>query len=148
MGGERKQVHTQLFYVNRDCSYSLHSVCMKDYSPLMHNIADLRNWLDGSHFIVGMHQTDQDSLISNSLPHCLRGNHSILVYWEIGYRKTMFFHISTGIQDGMMLSSGRDDMLAFLLVGPGHSGNCQIIPFRTAPGKNYQIGRASCRERV
>lgn len=72
--------------------------------------------------------------------HLLRRDQAVLIHRQIGHRIPLLFQIFTGMQNGVMLHIGGDDMLAFIPIPLGHPQQYGIIALRAAAGKNH-LGR-------
>ena len=77
------------------------------------NSTDLFDWLQSADFIVCCHYRDQDGLRCDSLLQLIQIYNTIFIHIQICDLCTLFFQPFTGMQDGMMLDFGCDDMVSF-----------------------------------
>ena len=83
---------------------------------LMCDGTNLLDRFDGSDLIVCKHHGDQNGIRADRLLDILRRNQTVCIYVQISHFIALLLQISAGMQDGMMLDLGRDDMFSFVLV--------------------------------
>ena len=78
----------------------------------MCNFGNCLEILDGTDLIIGSHNGDNGSLVRNDRFELLKVNMTLGIYVQIGDRIALLFERLTGIEYGMMLDFGGDDVLA------------------------------------
>ena len=109
---KRQEVHTEFLDVHFQFTDRLHSIGMKRDLVFLCDLAYLFKRLDGAILVIDVHDRDQDCCVADCLTKLLNTNLSVSVYREIGYLETALLQILTGMQDGVMLHRGGEDMVS------------------------------------
>ena len=83
--------------------------------------------LDGPHFVIRVHDAYEDGFIRQCFPDVFRIHNAVPVNREIGYADAVSFEILTGLEDGVVLDCGGDDMIAAIFAGAGDTLDGEIV---------------------
>ena len=72
--------------------------------------ADFRNRQDRTDLVVGVHDGDQGSVLPNRLRHLMGSDGSQRAHGEQLHLKALVLQPFQGVQDGVVLKGGGDDM--------------------------------------
>ena len=67
VGGKRKCANAQCIHIQRNMACCLYSICMKGNPACMQQSTNLCNRLQCSHFIIGRHDADENSILLQRL---------------------------------------------------------------------------------
>ena len=98
---------------------------------------DLPDGLDGADLIVGVHDGDQTGVLGDGRLHLLGGDAAVCVDVQQGHGEALLLQFLEGVQDGVVLKGGGDDMgfpLPFSPAGGGEDG--LVVRFAAAGGKD------------
>ena len=110
-----------------DC---LNSIRMEYNAFFLTNCTNLCNWLNGTDFVVGIHNGNHCSIFPNGIPYILRIYQAICADRQIRYGKAFLFQILAGVQNSMMLKHRSNQMLLATLGSPFHvSFNRPVVGF-------------------
>ena len=106
------------------------------------NLTDLCKRLNCAVLVVDVHDGDQHCGVADCAAKLLKINPSVSVYWQIGCLETALFKVLTGMQNGVMLYGGGNDMIActatFLQLGQTFDG--MVICFGATSRKDNFAG--------
>ena len=110
---------------------------MEGHTGFFTDGADLGDGQHGADFVVGIHAGDQAGIGADGILH-LPGSHIVaLPHVQQGYLKAFLFQLFQGVQHGMVLEGGGDDVLfALSLPQPGGGDNGLIVGLAAAGGEN------------
>src|SRR3990172_5510069 len=117
MTGQGQQVYTQVIDCCGYLSHRLGSIRMEEDPVVLRDLCNLVNRLDGSRFIVGMHDGNKNGLASYGFFNAVGINPSVPIHADTGHRRPKSFQKAAGIEDGSMFYLRRDDVIAFLPQG-------------------------------
>ena len=127
MTGQGKEVNPHLCYINIYFSYRLGGITVKYYSILPCNAAEFLYGLNGSYFIIGMHDTCQYRVLADSFFKIPGSYQTLPVHRKISYIKSLVFKIMTNFKNSRMFDRGSDQMMAFPCIGKSKTFNCHIV---------------------
>jgi hypothetical protein len=133
MGRQRQQVQPEGLNIYRNSSGGLDGVGMKEDAVPLSDPGDLFNRLKGAHFIIRVHEGNQDRIRPDGPAHVTGVNPSTRIDREIGDVKPLPLKVLTGMKDGMVFDGRGDDMSSPASVLPGGAFDRQIISFGPAP---------------
>ena len=107
---------------------------------LLHLPGDLRDGLYGADLIVGQHDADHDRPVGDG-PSDLYGVHqAVAVNRQIGDLEPELLQLVAGVQHGVMLYAGRDQVVAHVLEGEGYPLECGVVRFGAPAGEDDLAG--------
>ncbi|CDC12571.1 putative uncharacterized protein [Roseburia sp. CAG:45] len=101
------------------------------------NCTNLCNRLDGTDFIVGKHNRNQNGIRTDCSFYICRIDTSILIHIKISYLKALSFQPFTGMKNCMMLNLTGDDMFSFFFISFCCCFQCPVIRFTSTCRKIY-----------
>ncbi len=147
VAGQRQQIAADGTHVHGDCTDGLHCVRVEQHMVRMGDLGDFLNGFDGADFVVGGHDGNQDGFVGNGRFHIGWIDQAVRVHGHIGDFKPLLFQPFAGVQDGVVLDGGGDDVVALLAVGKGHALERPVIAFAAAGGEVHFFGVAVQRGR-
>ena len=141
MGGEGQQVDVLCPYVDGQMSRRLYCVGVKNDTPLPAHRADLQNRQDGADLVVGVHDGDQCSVLTNGFRYLLGGDSAQYSDWEQFHLESLAFQPFQRVQNGVMLKGSRDNVpLSFSC--PQQSGGADglVIRLTASRGESNLLG--------
>ena len=111
VSGQREHIDVLLFHVDLHIADGLDRIGVEQNAVLFADGADLRNGLNGADLVVGVHDGHQSGVLTDGILYLLGGNETVLVHRQVGDLKALFFQSGTGVQNGVMLEYGGDDVL-------------------------------------
>ncbi len=114
----------------------LHRVGMERHAPLATDAPNLSDWLNRAHLVVGVHHRHQRRLVGDGGRHIGGIHQPRRIHRQIGDAVALTFELLAGIQHGMVLDGGRDDVVATPPLGVGHAFDRQIVGLGAATGKD------------
>ena len=111
MSREGKQIDVLLFYINGDIAHGLYRVGVKEHTFFVANLTDFGNGLDGSDFIVGVHDGDKGGIFPDRGGYILHPDKSLWGDWKLGDFKSLFAQGIHRVKDCVMLEHRGDKML-------------------------------------
>ena len=132
VAGDREQVAADFVDVDWNLSRRLNSIGMKIHVDFRRNLSDLCHGLHNASLIICEHDRDQLGIRSDRAPHVVGIHHPAAIHRNVGDLAAFRCQMLAGVQDGMMLDGGSDDVVARL----PKSKYRQIIGFGAAAGKH------------
>ena len=131
---KREQIHTKCLNIHLQFTNGLYGIGVARDAMCLCDFTDLRERLDRAVFVIDVHDGDKDCRIADCVAEVFNANPSVSIDRQISYLETALLQIVTGMQNGMMLYSGGDDMVAFTsaLLQLGQSFDSVIICFGAA----------------
>jgi len=74
-----------------------------------------------------VHDAYEDGFVRQCFPDVFRIHNAVPVNREIGYGDAVSFEILTGLEDGVVLDYGGDDMIAAIFAGAGDALDREIV---------------------
>ena len=139
-GGKRQGVHAQFPHVHGHPSQCRHGIGMHDYAAPPDGFGDFAHGLDGPGLVVREHDGDEDGIVPQGPRNPVRLHDAVAVHGNPGDREPLPFQRPGGIQHGVMLDAGYDDMPAPGRSRLGQALDGQVVRFRAA-GREYDFFR-------
>ena len=144
VGGERQHVNILGLHVNVQVARRLHRVGVEQHALLPAHRADLRNGQNGADLVVGVHDGDKAGVLPDGVSHLLSGDGAGGTHVQQLHVEALFFQLLQGVQDGVMLEGGGDDVLPALpLADTGGGDKSLIVGLAAAGGKGDLTGLAA-----
>ena len=138
MGGQGEQIHIPRFHVHGDMAHGLHRVGVKEHLVGPGDAAQLGDRLYSADLVVGGHDGDKNG-VRPDRPLQGGGIHQPPpVHRQVGDLIALLLQILGGVEDGVVLDGGGDDVAALPpLQGHelGHPPQGPVIRLRTAGGE-------------
>src|SRR5580700_404911 len=135
MGGDRHHVDVLLVHVDRNLSDRLRGVGVENYAALATELADFRNGLHYSDFVIRGHNADQDGFVIHGALQFLEINQTVFLYGKISNAIAVLFQALAGVEHGLVLGDRSDDVVALFAVHLGHAFDGEVIAFGGARGE-------------
>ncbi len=133
-----QKLNSQIIHMERDLADGLHRICVHRHATRAGDAADLRDRLDCSHFIVGMHDGDKRGVRPQRLFHRLCRKRRLVIHTKHGDVRPLFAQVQACIQDSMVLGRFSDQMVAMPATGGlQDSENRNVVRFRPPAGKDH-----------
>ena len=122
----------------------LHGVGMEQDTFFPADRADLRNGQDGADLVVGVHGGDQTGVGADGVRYLLGSDGADGAHRQQLDLKAFLFQLFQGVENGVMLKGGGDDvLLALALTDAGGGDQSLIVGLAAAGGKGDLSGRAA-----
>ena len=133
---KRKHIDVIALYVNSKMSCGLHGVGMEKYTALAAERSDFTYRLDGTCFVVGVHDGNKTGGICNSFCYLRGGDDAVSLRTQQCYGKAFRLQSFERVQNSMMLHGSGNDMAFALLFTEGRSADKRlVIGFAAAGGE-------------
>jgi hypothetical protein len=136
VSGNGKEIDGHFFNIEGHLSCRLYGIRVKGNTSFTGDPSYLGDGLDGPHFVVRVHDAYEDGSIRQCLLYIFRIYNAVLVNREIGYGDAASFEILTGLENGVVLDCGGDDMIAAIFAGAGDALDGEIIRLCPAARKH------------
>ena len=141
VAGKAQHIDVLFLHIDVQVTGSLNGIGVEGHTGLLADGADLGNGQDGADLIVGIHGGHQAGIRPNGILHLLGGDIVALVHIQQLDFKTFLFQLLQGVQHGMVLKSGGNNvLLALLLSQTGGGNNGLVVGFRSAGGEDNLPG--------
>ena len=98
--------------------------------------ADLLDGLDGADLVVGEHDGHEAGVVADGVGDLLRGDEPVRVHVEQRHLKALLFQALEGVQHGVVLERGGNDVLfALARADVGRGGDGLVVRLAAAGGK-------------
>ena len=114
VAGEGEHVDVLRPDINVQVSRRLHGVRVEQDSLFLAHRADLRDGQNRADLVVGVHNGHQGGVGTDGRSHLLRGNGAGGAHRQQLHLKALFFQLLQGVQHGVMLKGGGEDVLLAL----------------------------------
>ena len=142
MRGKRKHIDIIVLYVDSKMACGLHSVGMEKYAALAAESTYFVDRLDGTGFIVGVHDGNKAGGICNSFCYLCGGDDAVSLRAQQCNCKALFLQRFERVQNSMMLhGSGNDVAFALLFANGCGTDKRLVIGFAAAGGKEKLLRR-------
>ncbi|MPN49149.1 hypothetical protein SDC9_196763 [bioreactor metagenome] len=101
--------------------------------------ADFRDGLNGADFVVGCHDRNQNGIVADGFANLRSRDKAFFVHRQVRHFKTLLFQPLAGMQNGMMLDGGGDDMVALLPILERDALYGKVVRFGSAPREIHFI---------
>ena len=136
MAGQGEHINVHLFHVDGHVTHRLDGVGVEGDLLLPTQGADLFDGLHGADLVVGEHDGDQAGVLSDGVGHVLDGDDPVGVDVQEGDVKAFLLQLCQGVEDGVVLELGGDDMaLALLCAYEGGGTDGLVVGFAAAAGE-------------
>ena len=144
MAGEGQHVDVLLVDIDVEMTGGLHGVGMEQDAFFLADSADLRNGQDGADLVVGVHGGDQAGVGADGVRYLLGGDGADGAHRQQLDLKAFLFQLFQGVENGVMLKGGGDDvLLALALTDAGGGDQSLIVGLAAAGGKGDLPGCAA-----
>ena len=144
VAGQAEHIDVLLLDVDVQMADGLNGVGVEGHARFFTDGADLRDGQDGADLVVGVHGGDKTGVGTDGVLYLLGGDVVSLPDVQIGDFKALFFQLRQGVQHGVMLKSGGDDVLfALLLAVAGGGDDGLIVGLAAAGGEDDLPGLAA-----
>ena len=144
MTGEGEHIDVLLGHVDFQMAHSLDGVGVENYTGLTADGTDFGNGQHRADLVVGIHHGDQAGIRANSSLHLLSGDVVTLGHIQISDFKAFLFQPLEGVQHGMVLKGGGDDVLfVFPCAKTGSGDDGLIVRLAAAGGEGDFSGLAA-----
>ena len=114
MAGHGEHVNIHRVDIDGHVARGLHRVGVEQNARFMAGLADLRDGLDGSDFVVGEHDGDKTGVLADRIFDLLRRNETGFMHIQQRHLEALFLELRERMQDRVMLKLCRDDVLLAL----------------------------------
>ena len=105
----------------------LDGIGMKGHAFFAAGSADIGYGVDGAYLVVCVHHGDEAGIASDSVCDLLCGDGAVCTRLKQLYIKALCFELFKGMQDGVMLDRGGDDVGLVPLFACGRCGDDRLI---------------------
>jgi len=138
-----EHIDMTFIHIDRQLAISLYCVRMEQDIVSGRDFTDFLNGLDCANFIIGKHDGNQDSVRPDGFFQLVQLYYTIFVHIYISNFTALLLQIFTGMENGVMLYFGRDDMLSFGCIGLRSSFQRPVVRFRASGREiNFIAGSA------
>ena len=113
---------------------------MEEHAVLAAHRTELRHGLNRADLVVRSHDGNDGRVRPNGLFQFFGRHAAIFVHRQIGYFKAFLFQLLAGMQYGVVLDGGRDDMAALLDVLIRRAAHRPIVRFSAAAREINLVG--------
>ena len=136
MGGEAQHVDVHLIDVDLHVARRLDGVGVEQNALFLADRADLPDGLDGADLVVGEHDGHEAGVVADGVGDLLRGDEPVRVHVEQRHLKALLFQALEGVQHGVVLERGGNDVLfALARAKIGRGGDGLVVRLAAAGGK-------------
>ena len=144
MAGEGQHIDVLLVDVDVEMTGGLHGIGMEQDAFFPADSADLRNGQDGTDLVVGVHGGDQAGVGADGVRYLLGGDGTGRANGKQLYLKALLLQLFQGVENGVVLEGGGDDvLLALALTDAGGGDQSLIVGLAAAGGKGDLTGCAA-----
>ena len=144
VAGEGEHVDVLSLYVNVQVACRLHGIRVEDNALFPAHRANFGNGKNGADLVVGVHDGHQGGVRPDGRSHLLRGNGAGGAHRQQLHLKALFFQLLQGVQHGVMLKGGGEDVLLALQgAKPGGGDNGLVVGLAAAGGEDDLLGVAA-----
>ena len=140
MPRDGQQIDSQFIHINKYLSQRLGHICVHQCTTLAGKCGNLLDWLERSHFIVGMHDGNEDGRAADLAGHFLRINPASGVRADITDLEPQGFQVMAWVQDGRVFDFRRDDVVSPVSQRMGHAFDHMVIGLGAARCENNFVG--------
>ena len=134
VAGETQHIDVLGLDVNGQMSHCLYGVGVEQHARLPAYGADLLDGEDAADLVVGVHHRHQTGIRPDSLLHLLGGNGAGVAHRQQRHLEALLLQTLQGVEDGVVLKGGGDDVLLALQPPQLRSGQQRLIVGLTAAG--------------
>ena len=143
VAGQGEHVDVLGVHVDGQMAGGLDGVGVEGDLLLPADLADLGDGLDGADLVVGVHDGHQAGLLGDGLGHLLGGNETVFVDVQQGDGKALLLQLLEGVEDGVVLKGGGDDMgLPRAFPHPSGGEDGLVVGLAAAGGEIDLVGTA------
>ena len=141
VGGQAEHIDILLLDVNVQVSRRLNRVGVEGNPRFLADGADFRDGKNGADLIVGVHGGDQAGVGADGVLHLLGGDVVSLPDVQIGDLKALLFQLRQGVEHGVVLKGGGNDVFFALLFSPAGGGDDGLVVGLAAAGGEDDLPR-------
>ena len=136
VGGEAQHVDVHLIDVDLHVARRLDGVGVEQNALFLADRADLPDGLDGADLVVGEHDGHEAGVVADGVGDLLRGDEPVRVHVEQRHLKALLFQALEGVQHGVVLERGGNDVLfALARADVGRGGDGLVVRLAAAGGE-------------
>ena len=136
VAGNGQNIDVHGLDVHRHMAVSLDGVGVEDDALFAAQLADLGDGVDGADLVVGEHDAHHGGVGTDGSFQLVQLNHTVLVDLQIGDLKAFLLQSLRGVQDGVMLDVGGDQvLLALVLLGVHPAAQGHVVRLAAAAGE-------------
>ena len=139
--GDGQQVATDLLHVQRNLARRLDRVRVEVNIGFGGDLSDLVHRLQDASLVIRQDDADELRLRPKRAANIIRINQGLAVYRQVGHGAAHLLQPLAGVQHGMMLNRGGDDVIARL----HQAEQGQVVAFGAAAGEDY-LGSATVQQ--
>jgi hypothetical protein len=121
MTSNRQKIDAKLIDERGNFADGLRRVRMHQHAMRTRDTADLGNGLERTYLVIGMHNTNQESLGRDGFADIFRVDHSRPIHREIRHQQTLLFQETAGVDRGRVLDRRGDNVVTSVSIGIGNS---------------------------
>ena len=144
MAGQAQHIDILFLHIDVQVTNGLNGIGVEGHPGLLADSTDLSDGQDRADLVVGVHGGHQAGVRPDGILHLLGGDVVALLHIQKLDLEAFLLQLFQGVQHGMMLEGGGDDVLLSLLLpqlGGGNDG--LIVGLRTAGGEDDLPGLAA-----
>ena len=100
---------------------------MEQDAPGAGNDGDSRDVIDNTDFVVGVHDTDQDSVLTNCVGNRRCTNQTLVIGIEISDFKVFLLEMLAAVQHRLVFNTGGDDVPSLVTVKMRHALEGKVV---------------------
>ena len=135
VAGHAQHVDLHGLYVDLHAADGLHRVGVEEHAVLLADRGQLGDGLDGADLVVGGHDGHQRGVRADGCVQLLGGHKAVLVHRQVGHLEALLLQLRAGVQDGVVLDGGCDDVAALLQVLIGRAAHRPVVGLGAAAGE-------------
>src|SRR5580693_2349217 len=136
MGGDRHDIDVLLVHIDGNLSDSLRGVSVEDDAALAAELADFRDGLHYSDFVVRGHDGDQDGFVIHGALEFFKIDQAIFLNGQVSHAVAVFLEALAGVEHGFVLGDRGDDVVALLTVHLGYAFDGEVVALGCARGED------------
>ena len=122
-------------HVDLHVADGLHRVGVEQHAVPLRHRRQLRDGLDGADLVVGVHDGHQHGVRADSRLQLLRRHQAVAVHGQVGDLEALLLQLLAGVQDGVVLKVGGDDVPALFDIGVGRAPQRPVVGLCAAAGE-------------
>ena len=144
MAGEGQHIDVLLLHIDVEVAGGLHGVGVEQDTLFMAHGADLGDGQDGADLVIGVHDGHQAGVGPDGVSHLLGGDGAGGAHRQQLHLKALLLQLFQGVENGVVLEGGGDDvLLALALTDAGGGDQSLIVGLAAAGGKGDLTGCAA-----
>ena len=140
VGGEAKQVHSEFLHVDGNDADGIDGIGVKNDFLFPGDLPDFLDRLDGSGFVVAVHDRHENGFIGDGFCDILRIHPALFVHRNGSHSKSHRLEPAHASDNRVVLDVGNNDVLALFCVGHGHTLDGVVHRLGPPGGEHYLFG--------